>query len=538
MKDSVTLADLSCSQAAGILQLTALEAQSLPVAVDALLASADRIAEAVAHRLGALPGPSEALKAQTLVRVRRRLGAWLVRMLVPWSPRSESRIGQVARVLVRGGVPATHIMTAMSIIQTKCLEVLLRAEKPDGEFLCDHESILGVRKRLALTELTLMAAYNAAIRQQMQCRNDALEAKARARSVSLRSTVCFSQAIADEVDESQVITTLADHVMRIVRPEHLVIHTIEPGDFVEPRLALIDGKVVAPPAGAAALALRGDWQKCRAARTGHSFCVKDVARSLVKCPCQEVPQTQGSYACIPLAGGIRVHGWMHLTRREINGFSDDEMEVLSVFGQMVGTAITSLRLVRENRHQATTDPLTGLYNRRHFQTVLAKEELLQKRRGGNVGLVMLDVDRFKQFNDTYGHDTGDRVLTALAAAIRDSVRATDEVARLGGDEFVILLRDCDAEASIGVAEKIVRRASEASIRLDATTHASLQISIGVACCPQHGRTLEEALLLADVALLRAKEGGGNRCSLFNDAVDAQVLATRGHGNGLSRRPAH
>jgi diguanylate cyclase (GGDEF)-like protein len=149
-------------------------------------------------------------------------------------------------------------------------------------------------------------------------------------------------------------------------------------------------------------------------------------------------------------------------------------------------------------------------------------------------VVMVDVDHFKEFNDRYGHETGDRVLTALAAALRQAIRCTDEVARLGGDEFILLLRDCGAENAVKVGQKILDRAEAASVRVDSATHVNLEISVGIASCPDHAKSLEEASLLADVALLRAKESGRNQVAIYNPDVDGQVLATRGYGRGLSR----
>jgi len=145
---------------------------------------------------------------------------------------------------------------------------------------------------------------------------------------------------------------------------------------------------------------------------------------------------------------------------------------------------------------------------------MRKEDMLRSRRGGSSSILMLDVDKFKKFNDNYGHETGDRVLVTFARALRQSVRATDDVARLGGDEFAILLRDCDTKNASGVADKIIRLAEETTVCVSATRSEHLEISAGVATCPQDAQMLQEALLLADVALLQAKEAGRNCCQVY------------------------
>lgn len=528
LQERKTLDELSTSQSNEFFRLESGEAAALHEAGGIIAAAADDIAEQLFQQVRALPGaPRLIIEEKRFARVRKSFRRWLLRVIRPWHRTySESAVRRLAACYARAGVPATYISATFSCVETLCLQALmvksLTMDAP-AEFM---NAIIAFHKRLAMERLGILGWHFRHLRDSLRAQKNALEAMVVNRSATLRSTVAFSQAIADEIDETQVVRALAEHVIRMIHPESLVIHIIEPGDLVEPKIAVSKGKIVSAPDTPCAQALRGDWQLCRAARTGRCFHVGDVNNALINCPHQEVNQREGSYCCIPLAGGIKVHGWMHLTRNTINCFTDEELEVLSIYGQMVGTAITSLRLVQENRHQAATDPLTGQYNRRHFQAMLAKENLLLQRRSGTSSILMLDVDRFKDFNDRYGHDTGDRILMTLSNTIRDCVRATDEVARLGGDEFVMLLRDCDAEHSMQLAQRICRAVAASSVRVDATTSVALNVSIGLACCPDHARTLENTMLLADTALLRAKENGGAQAVLFDPAADGDSLANR------------
>jgi len=162
--------------------------------------------------------------------------------------------------------------------------------------------------------------------------------------------------------------------------------------------------------------------------------------------------------------------------------------------------------------QIGTDPLTGCLNRRALETQLRAEWRTAKRRGTTIAVLMIDIDYFKQINDSYGHPFGDLVLTDLASIMRAAARDTDSVARLGGDEFVILLPDTGWEGAHTFAERIRRRVEE-HVFASATASMEITISIGVALAS--GTTTEAmspAHLLhdADQSLYRAKSSGRNR----------------------------
>jgi diguanylate cyclase (GGDEF)-like protein len=155
------------------------------------------------------------------------------------------------------------------------------------------------------------------------------------------------------------------------------------------------------------------------------------------------------------------------------------------------------RLVAELRLAASTDPLTGLLNRRAFEERLERELARTRRSGEPCGLLLVDVDRFKELNDRFGHASGDDALTALARTLAGAVRAVDTVARIGGDEFAVLLAGTDAEG-----------AREAADRL--TARAGIPISIGAATYGPDGQTADELSRAADAALYVAKRGGEPR----------------------------
>lgn len=153
------------------------------------------------------------------------------------------------------------------------------------------------------------------------------------------------------------------------------------------------------------------------------------------------------------------------------------------------------------------DPLTGLYNRRGFQhrfdSTMAKKE-------GNHYILLLDIDRFKSYNDHYGHSMGDQTLTRVSAAIRNAVRAKDIVVRYGGEEFLVMLTNINSEQALQTAERIRQYVYDLNIVHQFNNELSGNITISIGLTPLHGNNIEQALLQADKALYQAKNHGRNQ----------------------------
>lgn len=189
-------------------------------------------------------------------------------------------------------------------------------------------------------------------------------------------------------------------------------------------------------------------------------------------------------------------------------------------GQPIGSAAQirdvteERRLLEELRHVSITDALTGVFNRRHLDERLAAEFARASRYGTPVSVLLFDVDHFKRFNDTYGHDQGDRVLQAMGRAMHASMRQYDIPCRYGGEEFVVILPEADEQGAISVGERLRQR-------IEAMTVDGLKvtISLGAASYPKLAVSGPEALLeAADAALYRAKEGGRNRLEVASPAA--------------------
>ncbi|WP_369283570.1 diguanylate cyclase [Oscillibacter sp. GMB15532] len=171
------------------------------------------------------------------------------------------------------------------------------------------------------------------------------------------------------------------------------------------------------------------------------------------------------------------------------------------------------RLLEDLHRQATMDALTGVYNRGTFFN-LARQTLARDGGQRALALLMIDVDHFKQVNDTYGHLCGDAVLKSVAQAARTHFRKNDLVGRYGGEEFAVLLEDLSSQQAVETAEKLRRTIEEMKIAFQDKI-LRVTISIGVAHCPADCRqTLEELLNQADAAMYLSKTGGRNRTSLY------------------------
>ena len=159
---------------------------------------------------------------------------------------------------------------------------------------------------------------------------------------------------------------------------------------------------------------------------------------------------------------------------------------------------------------ATTDGLTDLYNHRFFQEQMAMCIADCKRYGRKFSLIMIDIDFFKKFNDTYGHQAGDAVLRGVAHTLKRNVRSSDVVCRYGGEEMAIILKDTDFDQAFLTAEKVCKTIAEKPFKIAANTEKQVTISLGVSTFPDHGQTVQEMIEHADQGLYAAKENGRNQ----------------------------
>ena len=226
-------------------------------------------------------------------------------------------------------------------------------------------------------------------------------------------------------------------------------------------------------------------------------------------------QSHASYLCAPLIAHGEMSGLLHLQAHEPSesNWPSTRIELAQEFAERIALALANFNMRESLRVQSIRDALTGLYNRRFLDETLALEEQRARRDGASVGIVMLDIDHFKQFNDTFGHDAGDALLRELGSFLRTQVREGDTACRYGGEEFTLILPSADFESSRLRAEMLRRKVAGVEIEYHGQKLGPITLSLGVATYPQHGRSWREVLKAADRALYRAKKSGRNRVAL-------------------------
>jgi diguanylate cyclase (GGDEF)-like protein len=206
----------------------------------------------------------------------------------------------------------------------------------------------------------------------------------------------------------------------------------------------------------------------------------------------------------------RVSGVVSVVRRD-RPFSLAERELFHYLAEQAAVSIENVGLHETVERQAVTDELTGLFNRRRFQEAMATEVERSKRFGQPVGLVLLDLDDFKNVNDTYGHQQGDLVLREVARVLRETSREIDEPARYGGEELAVVLPGTDLEGAYNLAERVRAGIEELALPLlDGDGILRVTASFGVATLPGSAEQTRDLVAAADEALYRAKRAGKNR----------------------------
>ena len=168
------------------------------------------------------------------------------------------------------------------------------------------------------------------------------------------------------------------------------------------------------------------------------------------------------------------------------------------------------------QQMATHDGLTGLFNRMQFNLMLADSIAQYTRYDRSVSLLMIDIDHFKQVNDTYGHPAGDVILIEVAKRLMHQAREIDRVCRYGGEEFTVLLPETDSTAASFFAQRLCEKMANEQWELDDGTRISMTVSIGIASCPEYADTSQSLISAADKALYAAKQAGRNCVYSYGD----------------------
>ncbi|MCG8551995.1 MAG: GGDEF domain-containing protein [Desulfobacterales bacterium] len=222
------------------------------------------------------------------------------------------------------------------------------------------------------------------------------------------------------------------------------------------------------------------------------------------------------FNCIPFTANGEIIGLLNvqMKRSDYENFNQGDQknveQVLRIFSEQISLAISNLRLHEKMKYLAIHDPLTGLYNRQYLEETFEKEFNRAKRNKSRLGLMMIDLDHFKAFNDTHGHSAGDLLLQELGQLMKNFFRAEDCCCRFGGEEFVVLLSDISLSDLKEKGETFRQRISEISLTYQGRILKNVTGSIGISVFPGCGESLHLLIEAADKALYIAKAEGRNR----------------------------
>lgn len=249
-------------------------------------------------------------------------------------------------------------------------------------------------------------------------------------------------------------------------------------------------------------------ERCFGVRRAATFVVEDAHDPWTPA-CPAHPTGFGSLMCVPMIAAGKLIGVTHLARLEPRSFDDDDRRQASRIAEQVALAVGNARLIRTMEGLALTDGLTGLHNGRFFDPFLDRELGFAERDGTPVGVIAIDLDHFKKFNDTHGHPAGDEALRRFAQGCLGVLRQSDTIARLGGEEFLVAVRGADLDATTLIAGKLRAMVEHLVIEIGPGRFAHITASFGVANSREHGTDRSRLLKTADRALYAAKRQGRN-----------------------------
>lgn len=247
------------------------------------------------------------------------------------------------------------------------------------------------------------------------------------------------------------------------------------------------------------------------AQTGEPILVQDVSKDDRFLHYKGKRTDIGSFISLPLRlNDDSIIGVLNIHKKEANTLQESDVALFMAVANNISIALGRMKAYEALMNQSIHDELTSVYTRGYFIENCHREYSRAKRHGEKFAILMLDIDYFKRFNDTYGHLHGDEGLKSVAATLLENVRLGDIVARYGGEEFIVLLPNTDKDGATVVAEKIRSETEQKEIPLGKGKETRVTITAGVAVYPEDGATVEDIIGMADRFLYLGKNFGRNQ----------------------------
>ncbi len=324
------------------------------------------------------------------------------------------------------------------------------------------------------------------------------------RAADLNLLVEVASAVSSELDLHRVFAKIHEQVKRVIDAP-LFFVALRSGESHAVTLEyLVEGERVFPPAEHN---LKGTIVG-RVIESGKPVLVRNTEErdKLTTKKIGEGPTTVQSIVAVPMNVAGRTIGAISTQSYEANAYNERHLKLLSAIAEQSAVAVQNAKLYERAKELAENDALTGLAHQRSVQERLAYELKRARRANARLALLMMDIDKFKAFNDTYGHPVGDRVLKEVASVLRRVARETDVVGRYGGDEFCAILPDTDRDAAWKFVERLTAEISREPFQIDERQSIPIRLSIGVAVYPDECEGRDDLVGVADAALYAAKRG--------------------------------
>jgi len=412
----------------------------------------------------------------------------------------------------------SHILAVPITFSDELLGVLLAANQSHSAPITNSEKelLLMYAQQIAITfKNVLLYQEQARVARELEEKNQMLESQA---DLILRKSAQMvvlnevSQKVNSSLDLKEVITLLARHAAESIGLDRCVVWL-----FDEMKVAL---EAIAAYGLSATVLDKMKFRLSEIRNTVFFKTLSELTPGQIMAG-QDVElfsrilqghMTVNAMLVVPLVLKEEAIGILAVDdTREAHEFLDDEITLVSAIANHTVMAIENARLYQKVKEQAITDGLTGVYNHRFFQIRFADEFSHSKRYGNDLSLIIMDIDHFKQYNDTYGHVAGDLALKEIANLTRTSVRENDIVARYGGEEFAIILPMTNVEGAQIVAERIRKSVMECRFLGDLNVpQVSITVSLGVSAYAKNLENRELLFRQADSALYAAKSSGRNQ----------------------------
>jgi diguanylate cyclase (GGDEF)-like protein len=390
-----------------------------------------------------------------------------------------------------------------------CGAPILQGGKPAGVM-----AVMSVDREYVYEQRDLEVMRTVAGQVSVAVENARLFAEEQRRARQFAFLNSISKTAISSEDAEHMLLEIVGHIQKNFRFDHIGIGIF---DYIRKDIE------IKAEAGSTAKALGmriplGVGILGRAARSGESALVQTTGEANI----QGVLPDSRAVLCIPITYGETLLGVLNVESRNEDAFSPEDVLIMNTLADLLATALHNSFVFQKLQQQSITDGLTGIKTRRFFWEALSSEWKRASRSGRPFSVVLVDLDKFKEVNDSLGHLEGDLVLARVGRLLEQKCRQSNVVARYGGDEFIILMPETGVEQAQVLAERL---------RLWLSTDPMLQEhsitgSFGVASFPVHGFTAEEIIRVADAGMYVSKRAGGDRVSTADESEDSESAAVQ------------